>query len=230
MALRTYNSDAWGDIEDLKTPEVNNARQSAECAKIYQNNAWEEVWAAIKIMVEKSNNIEYALLQVSDDGTKLDLWKFMDVYDGKTQGTLAGGGTIVFYVDGEWTDPTISFDWAGEMFRYNASSTTWYTASAGSVSLYTVTASGTEATVSAVDKIGDTASGTEGEDNHPGTPSGTYTAQLSGTYTRLGLSIKFNGWNGTYYRASNDLTVSNVKFNNTKIGFPKSSEFDTVPW
>lgn len=213
------------DIEIVARRE-SGAENEAEAVHARKNGAEEEVWSAIKWLEEQNNDISVGMLTISDDGLEMELYKFMD----GSSGSLSGGGTIVFELDGEWTDPTIEFEWEGEMFRYNASGDTWYTASAGSVSLYTVKADGTTNTVSAVTSIGNTASGTDGVDNVGYTPSGIYSTQLNGTYTKLGLSIKFSGWNNTFYRASSEIIIKNVKFNGKKIGFPESSEFDKLVW
>ena len=218
-----YEKSAEVDIEEV-CKYVKSAEEEAEAVYTVKNGAEQEVWSAIKWLEELSNDIEVGMLSVTEGGLQMELYKFMD----GSEGSLAGGGTIVFELDGEWTDPVIEFDWEGEMFRYNAAGDTWYTASAGSVSLYTVKADGTTNTVSAVSSIGNTASGADGD--YTEEQSGTYSTQLSGTYTKLGLSIKFSGWSGTYYRADSELVISNVKFDGKKIGFPESSEFDKLVW
>ena len=220
-----YSNGAWEEAGTARR-YANSAWQDCESIKRYKNSAWEDIWSDNGEFATYSNNITNAMLTVRDDGNEMELFKFMD----GSEGSLSGGGTIVLVAEGEWENPTIEFEWEGEMIRYNSSWTTWYTASAGTISLYTVKTGGTTNTVSAVSSVGKTASGTDGVDEIPDTPSGTYSTQLSGTYKTLGLSIYFSGWSSTFHRASSSLKVRSVKINGKEILFSQESEFDNMIW
>lgn len=53
MAIRTYIDEdgVWAD-GTLKTNEIEGARENADCARIYVNGAWEDVWNASLSIVE----------------------------------------------------------------------------------------------------------------------------------------------------------------------------------
>lgn len=216
--LTTYKSGAEQEAE-IVTRYESGAEVEAEAVYAFKNGAEEEVWSAIKYLIKKSNDISVGELFVGVDGLSLYLYKEQHGSDG----SIAGGGTIVFYLDGEWTNPNISFDWMGGMVRSNSSESTWYKMSAGSIGIYTRTTDGTESTKGAVSSVGETESGA---DIDTGLSEGSYSGTLEGTFNRLGLTIDMRGWNGTFYNASVDISVSNLKFNSTKIAFPKSAEFD----
>ena len=196
MALRTYNSDAWGDIEDLKTPEVDNARQTAECAKIYQNDAWEEVWAAIKYM----SLLECTFTNAEADyatSTSHDhmVWA---IYSEKND-----GGYATYYLEGDFSNPTVSFDWYAFMY-YTVSDGSTHYAAAGDISIYTRTTSGTENYTTAVSQMG---SDTTGD-------SGSYSNRFSGNFDRVGFKIKLRNWgaNESYY----DISIWNFLIDGTE--------------
>lgn len=227
MALRTYVNGAWEDIADLQTPNVNGAREQAETARAYVNNAWEDVLDnGSNELVTYSNDIANAKLTVSDDGNEMELFKWMD----GNEGSLSGGGTIVLAVEGEWTNPTIEFEYEGMMARFSSDRGTWWTASAGDVSIFTKNSSGTTNTVSAVTSIGVNKTGSTDTDNMPDPETGTYTTTLSGKYKQLGLSVKFNGWNNTFYGADNTLIVRSVIINGEEIRFSQECEFNNMIW
>jgi hypothetical protein len=202
------------DIKTIMCPAVNGVRKEAQAVRIYRNGAWVDVWSNIKIMTVLSNNITKGWCALSEDKRTIQYHKFMD---GANNGSMAGGGTIVFYLDGLWTNPTITFTWSGSyMYQLND---LWYVISAGSISLYHRTSGSSNAvTTSAVPQVGTTQAGT----NDPQDASGSYEKTLSGTYDRLGLSIYVNGFSGTKYGAYLMLFVSDLMFGGQKIGFPDS--------
>lgn len=208
---------AWQGIESVNKP-ADGAWQECEAVCKPVDGAWVEIWSAVKYLIEKSSTLDNGTIYIQDKGLKFHFTKSEDYYDGTQYGDLGGTGDIIFYLDGEWTNPTISFDYEGGMSRSNSSGTTWYTATAGSISIYSRTTDGTEKTTQAVDSVGSSADVVD--DSYSGT--------LEGTFDRLGLSIHIAGYSSLthYYSAMLDLIVSNLKFNDTKIAFPASSEID----
>lgn len=225
MGLEKPYNGAWQEIESVNKP-VNGAWQECEAVCKPKDGAWEEIWSAVKWLVEQSNDITNGWLEITDEGLTFEFNKYMDVSDGQVLGSMTGGGTIVFYLDGEWTDPVIEFDWEGEFGRYNADWSSWYTASAGSIAVFARTTSGTENKITAVSSIKPEGANTGSSDTEMPDGSGSYSNQLSGNYDRLGLEITVASYNGTFYRAMLEVIVKNLKIDGKKIGFPVSSEFD----
>lgn len=91
MAIKTYVSGAWEDNADLKTNEIDGARESAKCAKIYVDGAWEDVWSKGLSVVENG---------VVQDGFYNKLVEL--TYDSETEGYV-WGRTYNGWLDG-WTD------------------------------------------------------------------------------------------------------------------------------
>lgn len=214
MAIRT-------NLKDIKTvmcPAVNGVRSEAQAVRIHNGTAWVDVWTNTKIMSILSSTITKGWCVVSEDNRDIQYHKWMD---GANNGSMAGGGTIIFYLDGLWTNPTITFTWSGSyMYQVN---NLWYVISAGSISLYHRVSGATNAgTTSAVPQVGQTQSGTD----NPQDASGYYERTLSGTYDRLGLSITVNGFTGTRYGAYLTLFVYDLLFGEQKIGFPDAAAYD----
>lgn len=217
MAIKTKVNSAWEDITTLNVP-VNNASQEADYANALVNGAWQVVWRAVETLIKSSNTISNGSLDINQDGLEFSFYKDIDV---------SGTGTITFYLEGNWTNPQISFDWQGYMYRTNAGETTWYTNSAGDISIYSRTISGTEATKIVVSRVGKSESGSL-SDSDGWAEEGSYSGTLEGSFNRLGLSIHIAGYSYTTtpYNAWLEMIIRNLKFNKQKVGFPKSAEFD----
>lgn len=56
MAIRDEKNGAWEDIEELRIIGDTSASQTAECARAYIDDAWEEVWRANAFIVKPSKN------------------------------------------------------------------------------------------------------------------------------------------------------------------------------
>lgn len=215
MALMTPEvNGARQELPCLDSPEVNGARQEIASVKKYISGAWQEIWCSVKKMILKSNEIAkntqgYPL----EDNLGYALWKYMDKATG--DGSLSGNGTITFYLEGEWTNPTISFIGEGGLIRSNADYSNWYRSPAGNISIYARYASGSETTKTAIQDIGSSISGDD-----VSTEVIEYSGTLSGTYDRLGISMYINGTTSEYYSATMDLIVKNVLFDGKKIAFP----------
>ena len=216
MGLRKPLNNAWEEMESINKP-VNNAWQ--ECTEVCKplNGAWQAVWRAVEMLVKSSNTITRGSLDISSDGLKFYYSKDVNI---------SGTGTIVFYFEGDWVNPQISFDWEGYMYRTNTSETTWYTNSAGDISIYSRTTAGAVTTTKVVSSVGKSENGSLS--NSDGwSQKGSYSGTLEGSFNRLGLSINIAGYSYTTepYNAWLEMTINNLKFNKQKIGFPKSAEF-----
>lgn len=223
--ITRYTNGAEQDIDGVYRYS-NGAEQLAEGVYRVINGAEQAIWNAIKYLVKKSNTIENGWGIVKDNGLTYSYSKWED--EGGKDGDISGSGELVLYLDGEWTNPEISFDWEGGYLRSSADMETWYTGYAGDIGIYFRKTDGTEDTTTVVTNIGTAGSGDWDYGMNTPLEKGTYTGILSGTYNRIGISIEPTGYSSAagYWNASIDLYVSNLKFNGTKIAFPESAEFD----
>lgn len=225
MAFDKYKDGAWMEPEDSVRKNVDGAWGDCDAAKRVIDGAWSEVWANIKIMTELSNELAKGILQIIDDGKTFNFWKIKDT--AYNYGDQTGGGTIVFYLDGEWTNPSISFDWEGGfIYKASADATTWIRVSSGDISLYSRTTDGTVATTKVVNAVGSTVTGASFVDDETGSYNGT----LNGTFNRLGISINIHSFSGSFYNSCMTMILTNLLFDGRKIGFPADSAFDLQEW
>lgn len=208
MAIKTNGVD----INTIFCPVVNGVRPEAAAVRIYNGTAWTDVWTNIKIMTLLSNGITKGASSITDKNRTLSLYKFMN---GPSDGSQSGGGTIIVYLDGLWTNPAITFDYEGG-FTYRTApdiSTTPNMVPAGSISLYCrKQGSSSASTTNAVSNVGTI--------NASDFDEGSYSTTLTGTYDRIGLSIYMNSFSGTYYDSLMLLTVKNFNIGTQKAGFP----------
>lgn len=159
---------------------ANGAEQEAEAVYRYVNGAEQEVWSAMKWMSLLASNFSASV----DAG-----YATISGYDGKVWSVITFqnvGGYATYYLEGNWTNPTISFDWQG-FCNYETSSGATRYASAGSISLYTRSTSGTTEYPSAVTSVGSSS----------GDGSGTFSTTLTGTFDRIGFKIELKNWGST---------------------------------
>lgn len=233
MAFEKYKSGAWMEPETIVGKYVAGAWQACESAKRIISGAWAEVWANIKWLTKLSSSITVGTCYVAADGSSIEFVKIMD-YAGGYYGTISGAGTIVLYLDGSWTNPTISFDYEGSFIRSSTAETggTWYCASAGKISLYSRDTAGAEKTTTVIASVGQTKTVTpsSGDDIFSYEANDSYEGTLTGTYNRVGLSIYVNSYTGKYYMSSLRILVRNLRINGAKVGFPSSLAFDNQEW
>ena len=203
------------DIASVMCPAVSGTRSEAQAVRIHNGTAWIDVWAAIKNMTLLSNTITIGSLYVYSDGA-MQYSKFRQ----NGTGTISGSGTIIFYLDGEWVNPTITFDYQGGAM-YDSSNNTWNMRSAGTILAYhRVKGATTAGTTSILASIGVTQ--TSNDVNYE---SGSASKTLSGTFDRLGLQITINSYSIPYSFGSVLVSLSNLKFGTKRIGFPANAEF-----
>ena len=176
MAIRTRVSSAWTDTEDVQTPVISGARQQAEAVRVMVAGAWQDVWTAIQWMLELENTMTYASggLGTGTGGTRK--WVISCSQN--------EGGLVTYYIEGNFVNPKVTFDWYG-MFSYiNSTGETVY-APAGDIDVYYRNTAGTAAYWHAVPNI----------NAANGNNEGSYEITLSGTFDRVGFSINLNSWN-----------------------------------
>lgn len=105
MALRTYKTDAWEDIVDLQCPNVDDARESAECARAYVGDAWEEVWGS-------SYEVGYTLggFATNLSGISVNSDEVRMGYKIGSSQELSVSRELGVYIYGNFTNPVISCD------------------------------------------------------------------------------------------------------------------------
>ena len=203
------------DIKSVMCPAVNGTRKEAQAVRIHNGTAWVDVWASLKLMTVLSNTINKGSLYAYDDGG-IQYSKF---YQGGT-GTISGTGTLICYLDGEWTNPTITFDYTGGAM-YDSSNNTWNMRSAGTISAYhRVKGSTSTGTTTILSSIGTSQTG-----NDVNYESGSASKTLSGTFDRIGLQLTINSYSTPYSYGSVTVQLDNIKIGTQSIGFPESAEF-----
>lgn len=218
--ITKYISGAEQEIDGVYRYE-SGAEQLAEGVYRVISGAEQAIWNAIRFMVKKTINVQNGWAFILDSG----LTYYYNKYEDSGDGSISGGGEIVMYLEGNWTNPEISFDWEGGYSRSSADMETWYTGYAGDIAIYYRKSDGTEGTTTVVTNMGNP---TSGEDIDTSNEKGSYSGTLNGTYDRLGISIEPSGYQSAagYYNANIDIYVRNLKFNGMKIGFPDSAKFD----
>lgn len=215
MAFEKKKDGAWMEPEECVERYDTSKGYWVECkaAKIYKNGAWGKIWQNIKKLVLLSNSITVGECTVEEDGSIIRFTKNMSSVMGQYVGSVSGGGTMVLYVNGKWTNPNISFDYSGG-FLFTANGKDNYT-SAGDISIYNRTTDGTVKSTKVVSTVG----------TNEGTIEGYYDETFNGTYDRLGLSVYVNGTSTKYSYADLQLVISGFKINGQSIPFPTNAQF-----
>ena len=221
MAFEKKKDGAWMEPEETVERYDKGSGYWVECemAERVKNGAWEEVWANLKWLTLLSNSITVGACYVEDENMTLRFLKDMAYVSGNYSGSIAGAGTMVLYVDGKWTNPNISFDYSGG-FTF-VESGTYYSTSAGEISVYCRTTDGTVVTKEAVKQVGEAYEG-----DTWGTYEGRYEGTIEGTFNRLGLSIYVAGYYASYKYAVLQLIIQNLRINGCKIAFPNNAAFE----
>ena len=165
---------------EVEISEVNRfasgAEQEADGVYAVKNGAEEQVWTAILKMKELVNTFTKASGSYATGGG----------YDGDQWCVFSlepDGGYATWYLEGEFNNPTISFNWDGVYWGTRSDGVQQY-ASAGSISIYARRTSGEEVYPSAVGSLGNTYGNDEGE----------FSTRLTGSYDRIGFTVKFHNW------------------------------------
>ena len=224
MAFDKYKDGAWMEPEDSVRKNITGVWEDCDSVKRLIDGAWTEVWANIRYMIEKSNTITKGFLDINNDGNEFAFYRMQDVEVG--YGSQSGGGTIIFYLDGSWTNPNISFDWEGGFIKKQSlTSDKWSRGTAGSIQYYARKTDGTEVTGNLVQTVGSTLVDTNVMDEY-----GSYNGDLTGEFDRLGISIYISSYGGQYYNSTTTMKIYNLLFDGRKIRFPADSVFDLQEW
>lgn len=185
-----YKNGAEVEIEEVNRFE-SGAEVEADGVYRVKNGAEEQVWSAVIDMKELENTTTVFSSSPSVGGDGKEYWSIF--------ATTHGGGYITYYIEGDFTNPTISFDWDGVYWGTQASGAQQY-ASAGSIDIYL----GGEA-----DQY---VAGVSGLGNIYGSDYGSYEYQAVGHYTRIGFRVKVTNW-GLNDPCMYWINVSNILIN-----------------
>lgn len=172
MAFDKYKNSAWMEPEDTVKRYEASAWTEADTAKRYKNSAWEEVWANTKLL-EFTHTMSVACM-IANDKWDDDIYMWAE----------DDGGYMLFYIEGNFVNPTISFVYEGGLMRILANGNAQYL-EAATISTYTTTSSGSISEGNTV-KVGSSSGFTD-----PTQASFT----LNGTFTKVGIKVKFHNWN-----------------------------------
>ena len=178
MALMTPEvNGARQELPCLESPEINGARQEVAAVEKYVDSAWQEIWSAMKWMQELENTLKVAGTGYGGSSAHdYEVW-----YVGGTDEN--DGGYVTYYLEGDFTDPTLSFEYDG-YYNYMTDTADRYV-SAGSISRYLRTKSGTESYTEIISSV-----------NTSDTGSQAYSSQINGEYDRVGIKLDFSSWSG----------------------------------
>lgn len=177
MGLEKPYNGAWQEIESVNKP-VNGAWQECEAVCKPKDGAWEEIWNAILYMKELANTLSSNVsCGYATSSTYGEMWSIFSFYEGDAS------GYVTYYLEGDFSNPTVSFGVSG-FFNYETSSGTTRYATAGTIELYTRTTDGT-ANYTTMGNVGSSSSET----------SETFEETLSGEYDRIGIRVTLRDWN-----------------------------------
>ena len=168
-----YKNGAEVEIEEVYRFS-NGAEQEADGVYRVKNGAEEQVWANTRVLplLDRTTTTGCFFANEGDWDNSSWLWAVDD------------GGYIILAVDGNFANPTIGFTYSGGL-NFTPSDGVPRTAPAGNIYTYGVKSDGT-VEESNSQEVG-SASGFSDD-----TP---VEFTLSGTYTRIGIKVKFHNWN-----------------------------------
>ena len=177
MLLTPEVNGASQELPSMETPEINGARQEVAAVEKYIDGAWQEVWSATKYMEELDRTIRSG--SAGATGSETVIWYVT------TEEHV--GGHVTYFLEGDFENPAVQFDWSGGYTRDTETNT--YYDSAGSIDVYLRSATSVESYTAAVSHVGDST----------GNQSGTYSNTYNGSYDRIGLRIDLSKWSATNY-------------------------------
>lgn len=207
MSFDKYKDAAWMEPEDTVQRYEAEAWTDCDTAKRYKSEAWEEVWANTKLLdceETMSTAMMFANAKWEDN-----IWMWAE----------DDGGYIYFFVDGEFTDPTISFVYEGGL-QYYASDGTMRYAPACNMYIFAVTSSGVDSKYPTI-SVGSATGLAE--------PT-SYSNTLTGTFSRVGIMVDFHNWNispdGQGWQAWNTAYLSKILIDGQKYKADPNDAFD----
>lgn len=167
---KAYVNGAWQEVPPKY--QIDGAYQEMPCAKAYVNGAWQEIWSNTQDLYMLLRTTKTGAFYDNEGNWDNDFWCI----------AIDDGGEIILVVDGEFTNPVISFIYSGGA-SYCTSDGEWRDTSAGYIYSYGVK-NGTVYNSENSVKVG----------SSDGYSDDSAEFTLEGTYTRIGLRVKFSNW------------------------------------
>ena len=168
-----YENGAEVEIEEVNRFE-SGAEVEADGVYTVKSGAEEQVWTAVIKMKELENTTTVFSAGTSTNGN--DDTKYWSIF-----ADTHGSGHITYYIEGDFTNPVISFDWDGCYYGTRSDGVQQY-ASAGSIDIY----------------LGGNADqyidGVSGLGNIYGSDYGSFSYQAVGRYSRIGFRVEPTNW------------------------------------
>jgi len=149
------------------TPEVNGARQPIASVKKYINNAWQEIWSAVKTLI------------MSQDTTRT--FTRTETETGTTYSFTAGSVTNYYFMtnEGVFTDVPIQFSCSGFHSTYRSQTGSWTYGYLCNIEVIGITSNGETERIEYI-----TVGNTSGATSH------VIDVVATGTFKQIGLVIK----------------------------------------
>ena len=212
-----YENGAEVEIEEVYRYE-NGAEVEAEAVYKYVDGAEEEVWYSAYKMEETKNTFTNGVLEVAGD--YLDYYKVM-YSDG---GSISGSGLIKFVTEGEWTNPTVKFNWEGGFVHWNSSFTNHIREKAGTISVTYTLSSGSSYEIPVT--VGTSASSSSGIEYN----MGDFERTIEGDVVSIGVYISAEAYTASYVDAILEIKLDNFSIDGKSVKFPSESAFDKQIW
>lgn len=213
----TYKSGAEQEAEIVARYE-NGAEVEAEAVYMVKDGAEEEVWSSMDVMYVYSCSIANGQIEIKNRKCSF----CFDKYEDKEQqyGSLSGGGSIVFAIDGEWVNPTFSFDWIGGLNYCNNTYSQFFQGDMGTISMSYRKANGYTNTNATVVTVG----GQERSSTGWVLSYGSKSWAITDTVAQLRITFTPKNLDGTYWNGGAECEIYNVKINGEQIGFTPDAE------
>lgn len=213
-----YKNGAWQEPENTVQRYANGAWQEAEASYRNINGAWEEVWSAIDVMYVYSCSLTNGTIEIANKKRSFCFDRFEDKE--QQYGSLSGGGSIVFAIDGNWTNPKFTFDWNGGLNYCNNTYSQFFQGIMGTISISYKNASGSVITSGNVINVGGQYTDSSGWALSYGSSSTT----LSGTISQIRITFSPKDLTSTYWNGGMECEIYNVKIDGEQIGFTPDAE------
>ncbi len=217
-----YESGAEVEIEEVYR-YADGAEVEADAVYAVKNGAEEEVWFSKWEMVETSNSLTNGTLSVLANGG-LSYNKFMRQDGDSYIGSISGDGSIKFVAEGNWTNPTVTFDWQGGFIYWTTDYANSIRRKAGEISLVYTLANGSS--YAPYITVGTNASDTGGMSPN----MDSFERTIEGEVVSIGVLISVESYTSNYLEANLEISIDNFSIDGKYVKFPLDSEFDKQIW
>lgn len=214
-----YKDGAWQEPENTVQRYAAGAWTECEAAHRNINGAWEEVWSAIDVMYVYSCSLTNGQIEIKNRKRSF----CFDMYEDREQqyGSLTCSGSIMFVIDGNWVNPTFSFDWFGGMNYCNNTYSQFFQSDMGTIGMSYRKANGSIITNGNAVKVG----GQERDSSGWCLSYGSQSWKITDTVSQLRIVFTpRSDLTGTYWNGGAECEIYNVKIDGEQIGFTPDAE------